>query len=124
MRRTNVGKPPGVKLETFAVRPRTFVLDPEPSIPTARFALASAQATEWLTKPEKTFDLWWEWATKDRETSYLTISSDIHNAVMALPPDERGDREKVNEAVRNCLALGPLRPAGSEDQCGVPKTTE
>jgi hypothetical protein len=31
---------------------------------------------------------------------------------MALPPDERLDRAKVNEAVRQGLALGPLRPAG------------
>jgi hypothetical protein len=42
---------------------------------------------------------------------------------MALPPDERGDREKVNEAVRHGLALDPLRPAASEDQCGAPKAT-
>jgi hypothetical protein len=34
---------------------------------------------------------------------------------MALPPDERRDRAKVNEAVREGLRLGPLRPAGSED---------
>ena len=25
----------------------------------------------------------------------------IHDAVMALPPDERRDRDKVNEAVRD-----------------------
>jgi hypothetical protein len=31
---------------------------------------------------------------------------------MALPPDERRDRAKVNEAVRDGLALGPSRPAG------------
>jgi hypothetical protein len=31
---------------------------------------------------------------------------------MALPPDERRDRAKVNEAVREGLRLGPLRPAG------------
>ena len=34
---------------------------------------------------------------------------------MALPPDERRDRAKVNEAVRDGLNLGPLRPARSED---------
>ena len=44
------------------------------------------------------FDLWWEWAEKPRD-SMLTISADIHHAVMALPPDERRDRAKVNEAV-------------------------
>jgi hypothetical protein len=45
----------------------------------------------------------------------LTIDADIHEAVMALPPDERRDRAKVNEAVREGLRRGPLRPAGSED---------
>ncbi len=33
--------------------------------------------------------------------SSLTIAAEIHRAVMALPPNERHDREKVNEAVRN-----------------------
>jgi hypothetical protein len=32
--------------------------------------------------------------------SMLTIDAVIHDAVMALPPDERRDRAKVNEAVR------------------------
>jgi hypothetical protein len=56
--------------------------------------------------------------------SPLTIDAAIHEAVMALPPDERRDRAKVNEAVRDCLRLGPLRPAGSADLYGVPKATE
>jgi hypothetical protein len=43
---------------------------------------------------------------------------------MALPPDERRDREKVNEAVREGLRLGPLRPAGTADKYGVPTATE
>jgi hypothetical protein len=43
---------------------------------------------------------------------------------MALPPDERRDRAKVNEAVREGLRLGPLRPAGTADLYGVPKATE
>jgi hypothetical protein len=30
----------------------------------------------------------------------LTIDAAIQDAVMALPPDERRDRAKVNEAVR------------------------
>jgi hypothetical protein len=46
------------------------------------------------------FDLWWEWADKPLD-SPLTISAEIHDAVMALPPDERRDRAKVNEAVRD-----------------------
>ena len=32
-----------------------------------------------------------------------------------LPPDEWRDRAKVNEAVRDGLRLGPLRPAGSAE---------
>jgi len=52
------------------------------------------------------------------------IDAAIHDAVMALPPDERRDRAKVNEAVRDGLRRGPLRPAGSADQFGVPKATE
>jgi hypothetical protein len=43
---------------------------------------------------------------------------------LALPPDELRDREKVNDAVRDGLQLGPLRPAGTQDQYGVPKATE
>ncbi len=45
------------------------------------------------------FDLWWEWAEKPVD-SMLAIDAAIHDAVMALPPDERRDRAKVNEAVR------------------------
>ena len=54
----------------------------------------------------------------------LTIDAEIHEAVMAPPPDERRDRAKVNEAVRDDIRLGPLRPAGSADLSGVPKATE
>ena len=54
----------------------------------------------------------------------LTIDAAIHDAVMALPPDEWRDRAKVNEAVRDGLRLGPLRPAGSEGLYGVQKVTE
>jgi len=52
------------------------------------------------------------------------IDAAIHDAVMALPPDERRDRARINEAVRDGLKLGPLRLAGSADQYGVPKATE
>jgi hypothetical protein len=45
------------------------------------------------------FDLWWKWAEKPLD-SPLTISAEIHEAVMALPPEERRDRAKVNEAAR------------------------
>jgi hypothetical protein len=56
--------------------------------------------------------------------SPLTISAEIHDAVMALPPNERRDRAKVNEAVREGIRLGPMRPAGSADRYGVPKATD
>ncbi len=69
------------------------------------------------------FDLWWAWAEKPPHST-LTIPAEIHEAVMALPPNERRDRAKVNEAVREGLRLGPLRPAGSADLYGVPKATE
>jgi hypothetical protein len=45
------------------------------------------------------FDQWWEWATKPAE-SMLTIPAVIHSAVMALSPEDRRDRQKVNDAVR------------------------
>jgi hypothetical protein len=69
------------------------------------------------------FDQWWEWAEKPLDST-LTISAEIHEAVMALPPEERRDRDKINAAVRDGLALGPLRPAGTADEFGVPKATE
>jgi hypothetical protein len=45
-----------------------------------------------------TFDLLWEWAQKPHE-SLLMIDADIHRPIMELPPEDRRDREKVNEAV-------------------------
>ena len=44
------------------------------------------------------FDLWWEWAQKPHE-SFLMLDADIHNAIMELSPEDRRDREQVNEAV-------------------------
>src|SRR5258708_15472073 len=61
------------------------------------------------------FDLWWEWVEKPLD-SPLTIDAEIHDAVMAMPPDERRDRTKVNEAVRERLRLGPQRPPASAMQ--------
>jgi hypothetical protein len=69
------------------------------------------------------FDLWWEWADKPVDNK-PTIDAAIYDAVMALPPDERRDREKVNAAVREGIRLSQLRDAGSADQYGVPKATE
>jgi hypothetical protein len=57
------------------------------------------------------FDLWWEWADMPVDNK-PTIDAAIYDAVMALPPDERRDRDKVNEAVRE----GPLRPAGARSE--------
>jgi hypothetical protein len=56
--------------------------------------------------------------------SLLTISANIHNAVMAFLPEERRNREKVDADEHDGLSLGPLRPAGSADQYGVPMAEE
>jgi hypothetical protein len=45
------------------------------------------------------FDRWWEWAEKPHD-SMLTIPAELHDAVMALAPEDRRDRDRVNEAVR------------------------
>jgi hypothetical protein len=47
---------------------------------------------------KEAFDLWWEWADKPLDNK-PTIDAAIYDAAMALPPDERRDRAKVNEAV-------------------------
>ena len=51
------------------------------------------------------FDLWREWVEKPID-SMLTIDAAIRDAIMALPPDERRDRAKVNKAVRQGLKSG------------------
>ena len=38
-----------------------------------------------------------EWAEKPLD-SLLTIPAELHDAVMSLPPEDRLDRAKVNEA--------------------------
>jgi len=45
------------------------------------------------------FDRWWGWVIKPVDST-LTIPAEIHEAVMALRPEDRCDRAKVNEAVR------------------------
>jgi hypothetical protein len=50
-------------------------------------------------KEKDAFDLWWEWAEKPLD-SPLMIDGDIHYPVMELSPEDRRDRDKVNEAVR------------------------
>jgi hypothetical protein len=45
------------------------------------------------------FDVWWEWAEKPLD-SVLAIPAELHDAVMALTPEDRRDREKVNAAAR------------------------
>jgi hypothetical protein len=45
------------------------------------------------------FDQWWEWAQKPVD-SVQTIAAVIHNAVMALSPQDRRDRQKANDAAR------------------------
>jgi len=64
-----------------------------------------------MNESKDAFESWWQWAEKP-DDSPLTISTAIHEAVMALPPDERRDRDEVNAAVRDGLKLGPLRSCG------------
>ena len=67
-----------------------------------------------MNESKDAFESWWQWAEKP-DDSALTISTAIHEAVMALPPDERRDRDEVNAEVRDGLKLGPLGSAGTED---------
>jgi hypothetical protein len=69
-----------------------------------RNALGKAEAeTRYVINDNKdAFDLWWAWAEKPVD-SMLMIDAEIHEAVMALPPDERRDREKVNAAASRYL---------------------
>jgi hypothetical protein len=49
-------------------------------------------------KTSDAFDQWHEWATKPLDSD-LSIPADLHGAVMALSPEDRLDRDKVNRAV-------------------------
>jgi hypothetical protein len=44
------------------------------------------------------FDQFWEWANKPLD-SEMSIPSDLHASVMALAPEDRLDRAKVNRNV-------------------------
>jgi hypothetical protein len=44
------------------------------------------------------FDRWWEWVEKPADST-LTIPAYLHDAVMQLPPEQRLNRGRVNEAV-------------------------
>ena len=48
------------------------------------------------------FDRFWQWAKKPVD-SPLTISAELHYVVTRLSEEDRGDRRKVNEAVRDAL---------------------
>jgi len=54
-----------------------------------------AVGEKFMNDNKDAFDPWWESAEKPLD-SPLTIDAAIHDAVMALPPDERRDRAKVN----------------------------
>lgn len=54
------------------------------------------------TATKDAFDQWWEWANKPLGAR-VSISADIHNAVMPLTLEERQDRAIVNEAVRKIV---------------------
>jgi hypothetical protein len=49
------------------------------------------------------FDRFWQWADKPLDTP-LTISAELHRAVMDLVPEDRRDRAKVNEAATLVVA--------------------
>jgi hypothetical protein len=48
------------------------------------------------------FDRFWQWANKPVD-SPLTIPAELHYVVTRLSEEDRGDRRKVNEAVRDAL---------------------
>jgi hypothetical protein len=114
--------------------------------------------------PKDVFDQWQEWANKPLDSD-LSIPTDLHGAVAPLVPEDRLDRDKVNQAVREAhdpnakhmwlyergeqletfhsegeaeawlekndpegvvfkCRRGPLIPAGTADQFGVPLATE
>jgi hypothetical protein len=50
------------------------------------------------------FDTWWQWAEKPAD-SMLTIPGELHEAVMALSPEERRDRAKVNAAAKRAAPV-------------------
>ncbi|HTE34904.1 MAG TPA: hypothetical protein VK630_00035 [Reyranella sp.] len=43
------------------------------------------------------FDRFWQWADKPLDSA-LTITAELHRAVMELAPEDRRDRAKVIEA--------------------------
>ena len=43
------------------------------------------------------FDRFWQWANKPPE-SPLTSPAELHEAVLGLAPEDRGDRAAVNQA--------------------------
>lgn len=68
------------------------------------------------------FDQWREWAGKpagDRRTS----PAESYHAVMDLPPEDRFDREKVNEAALNNdkSAYDHARKSRQSGRCGLDK---
>jgi len=60
------------------------------------------------------FDRFWQWADKPLDSA-LTITAELHRAVMELAPEDRRDRAKVIEAAArvggpmNNHLLGPFR---------------
>ena len=64
-----------------------------------RRKVAKKYRTPLRMKVADAFDVWWHWAEKPHD-SMLMIPAEPHDAVMALSPDERRDRAKVNEAAR------------------------
>jgi hypothetical protein len=49
------------------------------------------------------FDTFWRWANKPADDHTTTISAEVHHAVTSLSEEDRHDRDKVNNAVRDAL---------------------
>jgi hypothetical protein len=52
-----------------------------------------------MPETKDAFDRWIEWANKPPDSD-LSIPADLHGAVAPLVPEDRLDRDKVNQAVR------------------------
>ena len=53
------------------------------------------------------FDRFWQWANNKPLESQLTIPAELHQAIMALAPENRQDRAAVNQAAAR--VPGPRR---------------
>jgi hypothetical protein len=60
-------------------------------------------------KEKDAFDQWWQWAEKPVD-SVLMIPTELHDAVMAMSPDDRRDRgtlkvNRIDRRINRCMLL-------------------